>query len=132
MPLSGRKSSFRTGDWVRHQRVALLALIGANVAVFAAQLVLEISQPGFARDYLGISDRGVRDAYAWQFVTAIFLHTNTWHFAATTLVLYLFGRDIESIVGQRHFVCLYFAGAIAGELGHLFLMPASTILFAGS
>src|SRR5437762_1889768 len=69
MPLSGRKSSFRTRDWVRHQRVALLALIGANVAVFVAQLVLEISQPGFARDYLGISDRGVREAYAWQFVT---------------------------------------------------------------
>lgn len=132
MPLSGRKSSFGTRDWVRHQRVALLALIGANAAIFVAQLVLESSQPGFVRDYFGISDRGVRDAYAWQFVTAIFLHTNTWHFAANMTVLYLFGRDLESIIGQRHFVFLYFAGAIAGELGHLFLMPTSTILFAGS
>jgi len=132
MPLSGRKSSFGTRDWVRHQRVALLALLGANVAFFVVQLVLENSQPGFVRDYLGISDRGVRDAYAWQFVTAIFLHTNAWHFAANMLVLYLFGRDLESIIGQRHFVFLYFAGAIAGELGHLFLMPTSTILFAGS
>ena len=132
MPLSGRKSSFGTRDWVRHQRVALLALIGANVAIFAVQLVLENSQPGFVRDYLGISDHGVRDAYAWQFVTAIFLHTSAWHFAANMVVLYLFGRDLESIIGQRHFVFLYFAGAIAGELGHLFLMPTSTILFAGS
>ena len=132
MPLSGRKSSFGTRDWVRHQQVALLALIGANFAIFVAQLVLESSQPGFVRDYLGISDRGVRDAYAWQFVTAIFLHTSAWHFAVNMLVLYLFGRDLESIIGQRHFVFLYFAGAIAGELGHLFLMPTSSILFAGS
>lgn len=132
MPLSGRKSSFGTRDWVRHQRVALLALIGTNVAIFVAQLVLESSQPGFVRDYLGISDHHVREAYAWQFVTAIFLHVNAWHFAVNMLVLYLFGRDLESIIGQRHFVFLYFAGAIAGELGHLFLMPTSTILFAGS
>ena len=132
MPLSRRKSSFGTRDWARHQRVALLTFIGANAAIFVAQLVLEISQPGFVRDYLGISDRGLRDAYAWQFVTAIFLHINIWHFAANMLVLYVFGRDVESIIGQRHFVCLYFAGAIAGELLHLFLMPSSTILFAAS
>src|SRR5947207_15914053 len=120
MPLSGRKSSFRTGDWVRHQRVALLALIGANVAVFAAQLFLEASQPGFVRDYLGISDRGVRDAYAWQFVTAVFLHNGPWQFLLNTFVLYLFGRHLESILGQRHFLYLYLPVAIGGELGHLF------------
>jgi rhomboid family protein len=132
MPLSGRKSSFGTRDWVRHQRVALLTLIGANVAVFVTQLVLEISEPGFVRDYLGISNRGLGEAYAWQFATAIFLHINAWHFLFNMLMLYLFGRDLESIIGQRHLVLLYAVGAIAGELGHLFLMPTSTVLFAGS
>jgi membrane associated rhomboid family serine protease len=117
---------------VRHQRVALLALIGANVAGFVTQLILEISQPEFVRDYLGISNQGVGEAYAWQFATAIFLHTNAWHFGFNMLMLYLFGRDLESIIGQRHFVLLYAAGAITGELGHLFLMPTSTVLFAGS
>jgi len=132
MPLSGRKSSFGTRDWARHQRIALLGLIGANVAVFVTQIILEISQPGFVRDYLGISNQGVNEAYGWQFATAIFLHTNSWHFMFNMLMLYLFGRDLESIIGQRHFVLLYVTGAIAGELGHLFLMPASTVLFAGS
>jgi membrane associated rhomboid family serine protease len=117
---------------VRHQRVALLALIGANVAVFVTQLILEISHPGFVHDYVGISNQGVGEAYAWQFVTAIFLHTNSWHFMVNILMLYLFGRDLESILGQRHFVLLYVCGAIVGELGHLFLMPTSTVLFGGS
>jgi hypothetical protein len=48
------------------------------------------------------------------------------------LVLYLLGRDLESILGQRHFLYLYLAGAVAGELGHLFLMPPDSVLLAAS
>jgi membrane associated rhomboid family serine protease len=132
MRLSGRKSSPFTRVWPRRQRVALLALIGANVAVFVAQVFLDAYQPGFVRDFLGLSDVGVRNAYAWQFLTSMFLHDGVWHFAANTLVLYLVGRDVESILGQRNFLLLYLAGAIGGELGHLFLMPSETILFGGS
>lgn len=132
MRLSGRKSSPFTEAWRPPQRVILLALIGANVAAFIAQLVIEAYQPGFASAYLGISDAGVRNAYAWQFVTAIFLHDGVWHFAANTLVLYLVGRDVESIVGQRHFLLLFVFGAVAGELGHLFVMPSQTVLFGAS
>jgi membrane associated rhomboid family serine protease len=47
-------------------------------------------------------------------------------------VLYLLGRDVESILGQRHFFFLYAAGAVAGELGHLFLMPSTTVLLGAS
>src|ERR1041385_3697191 len=109
MPLSGRKPSFHTRSWARRERVVLLTLIGINTAVFIAQLFLETSQPGFVREYFGISDHGVRDAYAWQFITAIFLHHGPWHFAGNILLLYLLGRDVEAILGQRHFLYLYLA-----------------------
>src|SRR5438045_7573560 len=46
------------------------------------------------------------------------------------LVLYFVGRDVESIIGQRQFLFLYFFGAFSGELGHLFLMPSDCVLFA--
>lgn len=132
MHLSGRKYSSDTQPWTQRQRIVLLALISANLAVFIAQILLETDQPNFVRDYLGISDRGVRDAYAWQFITAAFLHTGPWHLLGNMLVLYFFGRDLESILGQRHFLYLYLAGALGGELGHLFLMPSETVLLAGS
>ena len=132
MRLSGSKRSFYTRHWTQHHRVVLLSLIGVNVSVFIAQLFLEAWQPGFVREYLGISDRGVRDAYAWQFVTAIFLHSGPWIFAGNMFMLYLLGRDVESILGQRHFLYLYLAGAIGGELGHLFLMPPDTVLLAAT
>ena len=132
MHLSGRKPSLFTRQWTERQRIVLLGLIAANLAVFVGQLFLDAYQPGFVRDYLALSGRGIHDAYAWQFVTAMFLHNGPWHLLANMLVLYFLGRDLESILGQRHFLYLYLAGAVCGQLGHLFLMPADTVLFAAS
>lgn len=132
MRLSGRKPSSFTRRWTERQRVALLTLIGANVAIFVTQLFLNAYQPGFVREFLGLSDQGLRNAYGWQFLTASFLHDGPWHLLGNMLILYLLGRDVESILGQRHFVFLYLAGAAGGELGHLFLMPSSSVLLAAS
>ncbi|MEY2488558.1 MAG: hypothetical protein QOC70_500 [Verrucomicrobiota bacterium] len=132
MRLSGRKPSSFTRRWTQRPRVILLGLIGVNVVAFVAQLFLDVYQPGFVREYLGLSDRGVHAAYGWQFFTAMFLHDGPWHLVGNMLVLYLVGRDVESIIGQRQFLFLYLAGAVAGELGHLFLMPATAVLFAAS
>jgi membrane associated rhomboid family serine protease len=132
MRLSGRKYSSYTRHWTRRQRVVLLALIAINVIAFFGQMVVEAWQPGFVSAYLGLSDAGVREAYAWQFVTAIFLHNGPWHLVGNMLILYLLGRDLESILGQRHFLYLYLSGSIVGELGHLFLMPSQSVLYAAS
>jgi len=132
MRLSGRKYSSYTRHWTRQQRIVLLGLIGINLIAFSAQLVIEASQPGFVWSYLALSDTGIRDAYAWQFLTAMFLHIGPWHLLGNMLILYLLGRDLESILGQRHFLYLYIAGGIAGELGHLFLMPSTSVVYAAS
>lgn len=132
MRLSGQKPSSFTRRWTQRPRVILLGLIGVNVISFVAQLFLDAYQPGFVREYLGLSDRGVHAAYGWQFFTAILLHDGPWHLVGNMLILYLVGRDVDSIIGQRQFLFLYLAGAAAGELGHLFLMPATSVLCAAS
>jgi membrane associated rhomboid family serine protease len=132
MRLSRRKPLSFTRPWTRQPRVVLLTLIGLNLAFFVAQLVLEAAQPGFVREFFGISDRGVRDAYSWQFLTAAFLHNGSWHLLGNVLLLYFLGRDLETILGQRHFFYLYVAGSLAGELGHLFVMPSTCVLYAAS
>src|SRR5438309_1231515 len=130
--LSRGKSSLSARPWRESRRVVLLALVGVNVASFVAQFFLDTFELGFVRDYLALSNRGVHDAYAWQFVTAMLLYGGPWHFLGNLLVLYILGRDIESILGQRHFLYLFLSGAIGGELGHLFLMPSETLLYAAS
>jgi membrane associated rhomboid family serine protease len=132
MRLSGRKSSALARRRTQRAPAVLFTLIGLNLGAFVGQIVLEVSQPGLARAYLGISDVTVRDAYAWQFLTAPLLHLGPWHLLANVLVLSLLGRDLESILGRRHFLYVYVSGAIAGELGHLFLMPSQSVLFAAS
>jgi len=132
MRLSGRKPSSFTRSWRPRQRLVLLTLIGFNVAAFAVQLFLEVYQPGFVSMFVGLSGEGIQNAYAWQFLTAPFLHTGPWHLLGNTLLLYILGRDVECIVGQRHFLFLYLTGALGGELGHLFLMPAATVLLGAS
>ena len=132
MRLSRRKPSIFARPWPKTQRVALRTLIALNAAAFVGQYCLDVLQPGFVADYLTLSKVGVLDAYSWQFVTAALLHGSPWHLLGNILLLYVLGPDLESILGQRHFVYLYISGAFAGELGHLFLMPASTLLFAAS
>lgn len=134
MRLSGRRRSLSLYARRLRERhsVVVPVLVALNFAVFVAQLAIEYHQPGFVRDYLGISNRGVSDAYAWQFVTAMFLHAGVWHLLGNVLLLYLLGRDLESILGRRHLLYLYLAGAIGGELGHLFIMPSDSVLLAGS
>ena len=130
MRLSGRKPSAFTRRWTREHRVALLGLVMANIIVFAVQVVLQSYDPAFVRDYLALSQHGMREAYGWQFFTAMFLHDGQWDLLGNMLLLYLLGRDVESILGQRQFLILYFSGVIAGELGHLFLMPLNCALYA--
>src|SRR6266704_7077421 len=130
MRLSGRKTSRFTRSWAPPQRIVLYSLLGLNAAAFITQIVLTSWNRGFVLEYLGLSDRGISDAYAWQFFTAPLLHHNIWHFAADMLVLYFIGRDVEAIIGQRQFLFLYLFGAFSGELGHLFLMPSDCVLFA--
>lgn len=132
MRLSGRKASSHAPRWTPRQRVVLLSLIGVNFAVFIAQQIVQSYQPSAVAEYLGLSYRGIDQAYGWQFFSAMFLHAGVFGFAGSMFILYFIGRDVESIFGQKHFLYLYFAGAIGGELGHLFLMPSTTVLVAAS
>ena len=132
MQLSWGKQAAVGKPWTKNRRVALFALVLLNVVAFAIQLSLDWAQPGLIRDYLALSERGVLDAYSWQFITAPLLYSGPLHFFGNVVVLYILGRDVESILGQRHFLYLFVSGAVAGEFGHLFLMPPQSVLYGAS
>ena len=132
MRLSGRRTSADARRWSPPQQVVLFSIIGVSLTAFAAQLALQASQPALIGEYLGLSYRGLDQAYAWQFLSAMFLHGGVISFMGAMLLLYFVGRDLAVILGQKHFLYLYLSGMVAGELGHLFLMPARTVLLAGA
>ncbi len=132
MRASKGKQSAVGKPWTENSRFVLLSLVLVNVVAFVVQSGLELTQPGLVNDYLALSKRGILDAYSWQFVSAGLLHGGPWHFFGNIVVIYILGRDLESILGQRHFFYLFLSGAIAGEFGHLFLMPSETVLYGAS
>ena len=132
MRLSGRKAHSHAPRWSPPQRVVLFSLIGLNTAIFVLQVFLQVYRPELVARYLGLSYRGIDQAYAWQFFSATFLHAGAFSFGASIFALYFLGRDMEAILGQKHFLYLYFAGVVGGELGHLFLMPHASVLLAAS
>jgi membrane associated rhomboid family serine protease len=94
------------------------ALLIANLAVYAAQAFLG-SAP-FAHLELwplhgDLADGGL-SFEPWQLVSYGFLHFEFWHLAANMFALYIFGPDVEQLLGSAHFrvfylVCVIGAGA---------------------
>jgi membrane associated rhomboid family serine protease len=55
----------------------------------------------------------------WQLVTYAFLHGSIMHIAFNMYGLWLFGREVEYLLGRRVFLQLYFASVISAGLMQL-------------
>jgi membrane associated rhomboid family serine protease len=111
-------------------RPVTLALLVANVAVFAAQqlwndwLVIHFAlwpRGDFALPGLGF-DVGFEP---WQLVTYAFLHGNWQHIFFNMFGLYMFGSGVEEYLGSRRFLLLYFASVLAAAFTQLIVVSSS-------
>ncbi len=55
----------------------------------------------------------------WQLVTYAFLHASVLHLAFNMYGLWLFGRELESLLGRRAFLQLYFASILTAGVTQL-------------
>jgi membrane associated rhomboid family serine protease len=100
-------------------------LIVANVVMFLLQ---EVLPPQIVN--LLIFHPDVLLVRPWTPITYMFLHGGLWHLFFNMLGLYFFGPTLESRLGSRHFIFLYFASGISGA-ALTFLMPAPIIGASG-
>ena len=101
------------------------ALIGLHVGVFATCFFLAhtpspIGSPGSAdwlENWLALSGESLRAGQVWRIGTHLFLHENVWALLTSTGLLFFAGRNLEAVIGRRHFLCLYLlTGALTGGL----------------
>jgi membrane associated rhomboid family serine protease len=100
-------------------------LLVANVIMFLLQQVLE---PALVN--LLVFHPFLLLSRPWSPVTYMFLHGDIWHLFFNMLGLYFFGPALESRLGSRHFIFLYFVSGIAGA-ALTFLTPAPIIGASG-
>ncbi len=112
---------------VRHPPIVTVALISANVAAFLWQeLVIgrELSVlTGGAIPYeiLTLRDIGPPDLVPPPFtvLTSMFLHGGFMHIAGNMLFLWIFGNNVEDVLGRARFVLFYLVCGIAAALAQV-------------
>jgi membrane associated rhomboid family serine protease len=61
----------------------------------------------------------------WQVVTYAFLHANPMHLLFNMFGLWMFGRELEYLLGRRGFVQLYFASVLSAAVTQLLVSGIS-------
>lgn len=107
-------------------RTAMGWLIAINAAVFFGALVLNMfqgrGQLGQPESWLSLLGFHLADVKTLQpialatFFTAMFDHANLMHLFFNMFGIFVFGREVERLLGPRKFVWLYIASGAAGNL----------------
>ena len=71
----------------------------------------------------GLSLSGIRNHYWWQLITFQLLHSfpAPWHVLGNGLVIYFFGRTVESILGPSRYLTAFLSGGMVGGVVQLLL-----------
>jgi len=106
-----------------------LALLVANVAVFLLQMALGPRLIlAFGLWPPGTNLGGGQSAFhVWQVVTYSFLHGSPAHLFFNMFALWMFGPDIERVMGRDRFATYYFVCVISAAITQIL----TTGLFAG-
>jgi len=97
------------------------ALLIANIVVY----VLQIATGDQLAIYFalwpptGVDYPGLGHFQPWQLITYAFLHGSTAHLFFNMLALYMFGGDIERLLGTRRYTIYYFACVLGASIAQL-------------
>jgi membrane associated rhomboid family serine protease len=115
----------------------LLWLIGALVAGFVAQQVLDSIWPGFTSQWLALSADNILHGRVWVVVTYSFLHEprDLWHLIGNCLSILFIGRLLLPALGRNRLLLSYAGAVLAGGIFWLavnFTSPSHPFLIGAS
>jgi len=101
-------------------RSMVIVLIAINVVVFVLDAFsprANASDIGSLSSFLALNESDALQPWYWfRLLTAGFAHANASHIFGNMLVLFFFGRPIESLYGAKRFLWMYLTAALAGNL----------------
>ncbi len=106
-----------------------IALIVVNVSVF----FFEVSLDPFSRNHFISVYGATPDRLAlFSLVTSMFLHGGWMHLIGNMWFLWVFGDNVEDILGRSKYLLFYVACGIAAAMTHVFLNPLSRVPMVGA
>jgi membrane associated rhomboid family serine protease len=99
----------------RHRAWVTLGLVVLNVAAFAGQLVDGSSH--LVQEFGFIPADGLADAP--RVFGSMFLHGGFLHLIGNLIYLWIFGNNVEDVLGPVRYLGLYLLSGVAGHAAHL-------------
>jgi membrane associated rhomboid family serine protease len=129
----------RTTPFVNH------ALVTINIAVFAYQVYLSLeigpeATAGFVQR-LAVTPALLLSPSSWgqtavpaplTILTSMFVHGGVMHLAGNMLYLWVFGDNIEDILGHANYLFFYIACGLGAAISQVLIEPGSTIPMVGA
>lgn len=134
--LASGKQEVRTGaaafDWAGKGYVTI-AIIAVNAVAFVASLGggSGLSPRSSVVGDFAIAGPFIAENDEWyRLITGAFLHANLIHIGFNMYLVWILGRQIESVIGPWRYLMLYFATLLAGSFGAVLVTPNAFTLGA--
>ena len=119
----------RSSERVYSPAKVTAGLIAANVAIFLYQVSLSpralndfVTQWGIVPDRLNVA----------SLVTSMFLHGGWLHILGNMLFLWVFGRNVEDLIGGTRYLALYLVCGVAAGIVQVIANPSSPLPTIGA
>ena len=134
---SRRQTQPFTRTWAAGRPSATAVLVALNVGAYVAQVLAEymlsdFGEKGQVQRCFALDGTAMQTGQLWKFFTFQFIHAGPLHLLANMLLLFFAGREVEPIVGARHFLAIYGLGSLVGGIAHWLAMPDIALVGASA
>lgn len=112
--------------------VVVIGLIVANILIYLHEFWLQMADPYALNHFMMVYS--LRPAY-FHFLnvfTAMFVHAGWLHVLGNMLFLWVFGNNVEDILGHAKFVAFYLVCGIVAAMAQVFMDPYSRVPMVGA
>ena len=107
--------------------------IAINVLIFIFQITLQPQDlAGFMYNFGAVPSELTSGIGYMSLFTNMFLHGGLFHIAGNMLYLWIFGDNIEAVIGNSRFVLFYLSGGLLATIAHVAFNPTSSIPAVGA
>lgn len=133
----------RDDNPTQHSPIVTMIVIGICIVVFVYQTNLPHDAaelfafqygaiPAIIFGHASLTEDAIAVSAPLTLVTSMFLHGSWMHLLGNMLYLWIFGNNIEDVMGHAKFIVFYLASGVLAALSHALTDPASQIPMVGA
>ena len=127
LPISDDNRGRRARPWVCY------VLIAINVLIYIYEWLLSDRQlERFFADWAVIPAEVSNGEALYTILTSAFLHGSWFHLGSNMLFLWIFGDNVEDVMGHAKFLAFYLLTAVAASLAQVYIDSDSTVPMVGA